>query len=149
MPFKIVALTNITDHLDFHKTMENYKKAKYSIFNINHKYGIINKEFYDKNIIKQNLITFGNRQSDYTFKNIKLSRDGTIFDLLLDNKVFNIKTKLLGKFNIENITLAYAIINLLNFPIKNYNISFVPGRMNIISYNPLIINDFAHTIDHY
>ena len=148
LPFKIVALTNISqDHLDFHKTMENYKKAKYSIFNINHEYGIINKEFYDNNIIKQNLITFGNQQSDYIFKNIILSRNVTIFDLLVNNKVFNIKTKLLGKFNIENITLAYAIINLLNFPIKDYNISFVPGRMNIISYNPLIINDFAHTPD--
>lgn len=87
-------------------------------------------------------------------KNLKISKDNTKFDY---KNIKNIKLNLLGKYQSENSAIAIEICLYLNekniFNITNENIiaglenTFWPGRLQVVSKNPLIIVDGAHNID--
>ena len=124
IPFKLKIFTNLTqDHLDYHKTMQEYKKAK-ELFFKDTSLKIINKQY-----------------------NLKVNQTNTYFYPL--NKTF--ETKLKGDFNQENFQASIlGISKLLNIPIEKIaNIAKdfrgVAGRMEEIA--PKIIIDFAHTPD--
>ena len=87
-------------------------------------------------------------------KNLKISKDNTKFDY---KNIKNIKLNLLGKYQSENSAIAIEICLYLNekniFNITYENIiaglenTFWPGRLQVVSKNPLIIVDGAHNID--
>ena len=158
LSFEISAITNIThDHLDFHKSFEDYKFSK-MFFLSKGKFPIINNSY--KTFLpyyNNNCITYGEKINDdnidYEIKNIDEKINGVEFDLLYNNKLKHFKTTLLAKFNVYNITLFIAIINALSlyddkaiddFFNKKQNIE---GRLEVINDNPKIIIDFAHTPD--
>ena len=122
--FSLKIFTNITqDHLDYHKTFEEYKKVKESFFQ-DEVLKIINKK-YELNI---------NKNNSYFYP--------------LD-RVF--KTKLKGDFNQENFQAAIlGVAKLLNKNIDEIakiaqNFNGIAGRMEEVA--PKIIIDFAHTPD--
>ena len=84
--FYAAALTNITqDHLDFHKTMEEYVEAKAKLFSMC-KYGYINNDDSYKNDILKNasckVVTYGiDTPSDIMAENIVMDAKGVEFDL--------------------------------------------------------------------
>ena len=131
------------DHLDFHKSMNEYKKVKESFFRddaikiINGKlkrekeeYEVINISGYDFRVNKKNLY-------------------------VLENPIVE-DIPMAGEFNKMNFSLAVKLSEIIskqfnltwNSKLKTFN-SFrgVKGRMEIVSKNPLIIIDFAHTPD--
>jgi UDP-N-acetylmuramoyl-L-alanyl-D-glutamate--2,6-diaminopimelate ligase len=122
--FDLKIFTNLTqDHLDYHKTFKEYKKAKESFFQ-DEALKIINQN-YNLNI---------NRKNSYFYP--------------LD-KIF--PTKLRGDFNQENYQSAIlGVSKLLNKDIKEIaliakDFSGIAGRMEEVA--PKIIIDFAHTPD--
>jgi UDP-N-acetylmuramoyl-L-alanyl-D-glutamate--2,6-diaminopimelate ligase len=135
--FNAKILTSFSqDHLDFHKSMQEYKKAK-ELF------------FQDESIkvlkgkIKENCIV---DVDGYEFKvNCK--------NLYVLDKPLIEDIKVAGEFNKMNFSLAIKTAELLTKEniekIKNIAKSFegVAGRMEIVNKNPLIIIDFAHTPD--
>ena len=148
--------TNLTvDHLDYHKTMENYALAKQKLFKNVTKKSIINvdSDYKDYFLINENSITYGFNKSDYNISNIILNSNESIFDLTYNDKTTTFKTNLLGKYNIYN--LVCCIILLKEIGIKNdiikqlvLNVTPPKGRMEIINYNDSkIIVDYAHTPD--
>ena len=156
----ITIFTNFSqDHLDFFKTMENYKLTKFSYFNeFNTKKALINlddsagKELYLK--IKDKICskTYGiNGKYDIFAKNIKYSLLNSTFLLNLSNKKYNINTKTIGNFNVYNILSSVLCLTELgySFDVENCvnKLTNVSGRFNIfkLKNNRFIIIDYAHT----
>lgn len=158
--FKEVVLTNIAkDHLNIHKTFNNYLNSKLELFKKvnNESINIINidDKYYNnfKNTNNCKTITYGkNKKANFNFNNIKLKKDKTEFNLNINNKTYKINSPLIGKFNVYNLVCAIAIVNNLNINIKDIidkikYIKPVKGRTtyikNNLNYN--IILDYAHT----
>ncbi len=164
--FDTAIFTNLTeDHLDYHKTMENYFQAKKQLFywqdlkniviNLDDKYGkkLYNNLLFDK--LSSKIITYSiNIEADLMAKDINISISGSTFTLVYQNQDYYVKMNLIGLFNIYNMLAAIATLILDNYTIKEI-ISIIPqlksvnGRMDTIKYKkqPLIVIDYAHTPD--
>lgn len=150
--FDYAVFTNLTeDHLDYHKTMDNYLKAKQKLFKKLKKDGvsIINSDdSYYKSFITKNNITYG-KNGDYKISNIDYNINKTIFKL--NEEIY--QTSLIGDYNVYNISIVIIILKLLNIKerkIKNTikKLKGAPGRMDMIKYKSnIIIIDYAHTPD--
>jgi len=156
LEFDVAIISNVTqDHLDYHKTMDDYALAKQKLFYKLKDDGIaIIPENIDYKsyfmIDSNNNITYG-ENGDYKIVSYELGVDKTKFvlehDLLKDNYEMN----LLGLYNIYN--MVNVIIILKQLQVENINdivSSLIPpsGRMDIIDYvNNKIIIDYAHTPD--
>ncbi|MBE6160298.1 MAG: UDP-N-acetylmuramoyl-L-alanyl-D-glutamate--2,6-diaminopimelate ligase [Lactobacillales bacterium] len=156
--FDYGVFTNLTqDHLDFHKTMENYALAKQKLFKMlkDNGKGIINiDDSYSKYfLLDKNInITYG-KKGMCSFKNYKPSIKGTNFDLVIEDKNYNVSTKLIGTYNVYNLLVMISILNDMNIDIEDI-IAIIPdldapnGRMDTVDYkNNKIIIDYAHTPD--
>lgn len=149
--FDYVIFSNLTqDHLDYHKSIEEYVLQKQKLFKMtNNSFAIINNDdnYKDYFILDNKNITYGESDSDYKISNIKSSLDGSYFNLN-DEEYF---TKLIGEYNVYNVSIVIILLKLLN--IENINeiikeLNSPDGRMDIIKYNGNnIIIDYAHTPD--
>lgn len=155
--FYIGVFTNLThDHLDFHKTMENYYQAKkqffyhvkeYSIINIDDKYG--KRLAYELKADNKNVITFGkNENCDYIIKNFDLKLDSTEFDLCKEHITYHFKINVIGEFNVYNAVPAIIIalnekvsVNAINNALMKHK--GTNGRLEKVYKNIFI--DYAHT----
>lgn len=156
--FDIAAFTNLTqDHLDYHKTMNNYCLAKQQLFKQLKKNGkaIINADdkYKDYYLLKDNNnITFG-LNGDYKIDDLKFTNKYSMLDYSYQNKNYQIKTNLIGEYNIYNLLTAIVICHELGFDLNKINsvldnLNMPSGRMERIDYNNnLIIVDYAHTPD--
>lgn len=148
IPFNIGVLTNIThEHLDYHKNYDDYVDTKLRLFKKS-----------DISIINSNGVWFEKVLKSIPKKKlISYSLHGTNEnDLSIINMPFQIKTKLIGDFNLENILAATA--TAIELGIKNEVIdlaiqSFEPpiGRQQIVSSKkgPMVMVDFAHTANSF
>ena len=153
--------TNITnEHLDFFQTMENYSSVKVGYFNnSNMDYAIINvDDNYGKKLLETiniEYLTYGIFNPANTFAiNIKTSMKGSEFVANVCDEILNIKSKLVGDFNIYNllagITAAYHFgCDVFKIEKAIEKMQRVEGRFNVfnLSRNRKIIVDFAHTPD--
>ncbi|MCL2520901.1 MAG: UDP-N-acetylmuramoyl-L-alanyl-D-glutamate--2,6-diaminopimelate ligase [Spirochaetaceae bacterium] len=159
--------TNLTiEHLEFHKTFENYRQAKANLFRkvAAHKgITIINiDDEHSANFIEAAkgsiIITYGrNIHADYNISREESLPTSNNFVLSINNhssshNILVANINLAGAFNIENSTAAFAtVVNLLKLPPEEV-IKFLPqltaptGRMKIIQTKPFgVIVDYAHT----
>lgn len=163
---KIAVLTNIThDHLDYHKTYEEYRDVKARIFQ-EAETAIINMDDksanYFLNLGLQKVITYGTespengraRKPDLLAKKIILEPTGSLFNVILPEGQVAINLKLPGKFNIYNalaaLTVAYEFkMNLELAKEALEKIDNVPGRMEKVEMGQSfsVIIDYAHTPD--
>ena len=143
--FDYIIYTNLdNEHLDYHKTMNNYFKAKIKILNLvkNKKNLIINKDdYYGNKLLKKYKDAIF-----YSLKDIKILNNNPI-SFIYNNK--EIKTLLTSDFNIYNIYSSYLLLNKIlkeEFIDKFLLIKAIKGRNNLIKYksNKIII-DYAHT----
>ncbi|MDO5560154.1 MAG: UDP-N-acetylmuramoyl-L-alanyl-D-glutamate--2,6-diaminopimelate ligase [Oscillospiraceae bacterium] len=157
--FDVAVFTNLTqDHLDYHKTMENYYQAKKMLFDITDKAICNLDDEYGKRLYSE--ITcekYGfscNKKADFYADVMKLRASQTTFWFCADNKCHNISMNMIGMFNVENVTAAIAACTLMDIPIENiipaiakYN--GVKGRCEIIPTGRdfTVICDYAHTPD--
>jgi len=119
--FEIGIFTNLSlDHLDFHKTMENYKMAKAKLFK-NCKYGIINMDDASaSDIIKASsceIITFAiEKEADFRAYDIHISSKGIEFTVKIDHEEVRFKLNTIGRFNVYNALGAIVAAYYLNIP---------------------------------
>ena len=159
IPFSYAVFTNLTqDHLNVHKTMENYAKCKVQLFKQLKSSGkaIINYDDENKDLFllgENNNITYGFTGGDYKITSYKMNILGSIFSILNNNIIYNIKMPLIGKYNIYNALVAIILLKEFKISDNNIlnalkNISAPPGRMEMLEYkNSRIIIDYAHTPD--
>lgn len=167
--YDTVVLTNITqDHLDLHRTMDDYVNTKLQIFKklISYK--------RKKDIKKTAVINLDSNYSElfldetydfiYTYwespdstleiKNIKEEKDYTYFDLNIPWENLNLQTKLRGIFNVYNITAAIWVF--MSFWLSKEkiidivkHIKWIPWRLEEVENSEWyqVFIDYAHTAD--
>lgn len=155
LDFDCLIFTNFSqDHLDYHKSMEEYLLCKMVPFIKLKKngYAIVNKDDEVSNKILKycdaNVITYGFKEkSDFLGTINYVNNYGVSF--YAKNLMF--KTRLLGEFNLYNTLSVLCLCDVYNISYLEYMafIAFfkpVKGRMNRITYNNKnIIIDYAHT----
>ena len=160
IPFAVGAFTNLTqDHLDFHKTMEEYRKAKAMLFAISEK-GVINLDDDAAQAMladaKCPCLTFSCEKdaADLTAKNICLHADGVEFVATTKGELARVKLPIPGHFSVENALAALGIVLQTGMPLADAAHSLatatgVKGRVEVVptdtDYTVLI--DYAHTPD--
>ena len=155
--FEVGAFTNLTqDHLDYHKTMENYLKSKLLILKQLKGTLIVNDDDASANKWKTlytNVKTLGKKDSYYKIDTYNDLIDGTDIQLKINNVVYKIKTNLKNEFNIYNYLTAVALINNLGFELDSIfditkNVYPPKGRCELIPINNgIAVVDYAHTPD--
>lgn len=159
--FDIAAFTNLTqDHLDFHKSMENYLNAKLKIFKQLKDSGVMivnNDDPYADNFINydsHNVISLGYKDSStLRIKNANYTPISTTISFIEDNLEKTITTNLTSKFNVYNYLTCYLILKSLDYTyetISKITKEVYPpkGRCEIIEVNGgVAVIDYAHTPD--
>jgi len=149
--------TNIThDHLDYHKTFDNYIKAKKKLFdNLTDKaFALVNKDDRRAMVMVQNcsakIRTFSLRSmADFKAKMLDNSFEG----LLLEIENREIWFRLIGDFNASNLLAVYATAIMLGEEAEKTltNLSAIgpaKGRFDqIVSEKIRAIVDYCHTPD--
>ena len=157
--------TNLTrDHLDFHKTFENYYKAKaklferskYSIVNIDDSYGVkLIQDITEKNI-NTVVKTFSiENEADFKAFNVKGDCLGCRFKIDIEGNIYDIEINIPGLYNIHNALGCIACAKVLGISIdiikKAVLDIVVPGRCEMVAKGKklpyTIIVDYAHTPD--
>jgi UDP-N-acetylmuramoyl-L-alanyl-D-glutamate--2,6-diaminopimelate ligase len=166
--FDIAVFTNITqDHLDYHKTMEEYKSAKSLLFsqlgntyNENkRKFAIINSddpsaEFFIHSTAAH-VLTYGlSPNADFYAEDIKLRHNGSSFTMVTPAGKIHLDIQLAGRFNIYNVLAAAAAaavtkISLTEIKVAIESTKGVSGRFEQVEagQNFSVIVDYAHTPD--
>jgi len=156
--FTGAVFTNIThDHLDYHKTFDEYIKAKKKFFDIlsNTAFALVNRDDKNGSVMLQNTkaqkYTYGLRSvADFKCKIIENHLNGLLLNI--DSK--EVWVKLIGTFNAYNVLAVYATSILLKEDKTNIltalsNLNSVEGRFQYIKSTGGIIGiiDYAHTPD--
>lgn len=158
LKFDICAFTNITeDHLNIHKTIENYKESKKRLFSLLKKDGVsilnIDDDNYEyiKKACKDKTISYGEKEdADFKIENINAKEEGITFEVKTKEERYKIESPLHGSYNTYNLTLGMIVANLLgkeNCLKRIKDINCIPGRTEIIDFgqNYTVILDYAHT----
>ncbi|MBR5515371.1 MAG: UDP-N-acetylmuramoyl-L-alanyl-D-glutamate--2,6-diaminopimelate ligase [Clostridia bacterium] len=159
LKFKAGIFTNLSrDHLDFHKSMYAYAKAKAKLFkqcelclyNLDDKY----YPYITENI-KNNCYSFSleDERADFCAKNIHLSLKNSRFDFLATGDLFRIEASVTGICNVANMLCSAALCRLLDIDksiLKKAMRDFKPisGRMEYVetqSKDICVFVDYAHT----
>jgi len=156
--------TNIThDHLDYHKTKKNYFNAKMILFKKHLKknslvvidtdipeFKIISKILKQKNVT---IASWGLKGNTAKIISIKKNNLSTEIKLNFLNKIYFLKTNIIGKFQLNNflsalIACAKLGINFGKLIKISKRINNPQGRMQLIQKNKkIILIDYAHTPD--
>lgn len=169
VPIEIAVMTNVThEHLDYHKTFENYRDAKRMLFKMAD-FGVINEDdkswaYFAQDVKKY--VTYGINNGILQAENITLKADGVRYQTIVsqqffdvnnvDNKIkkLEIKTQIPGKFTVYNSLAAVAVgikLGLTKNEIEKgiFALDSVEGRMNRVKEGQKfeVIVDYAHTPD--
>ncbi len=153
VPIEIAVWTNLThEHLDYHKTIENYRKAKCKLFK-KAKFGVINADDKSSRAFisaSKDYITYGIKNGKMRAKDIKMGVFGSKYSC----GDINVKVKIPGKFNIYNSLAAVCVGEKLGLSKEEieegiFALESVEGRMNLIDEGQdfSVIVDYAHTPD--
>ena len=162
--FDAVGFTNLSlDHLDYHKSLENYFNDKKKLFNLikdGNNPLVLSDSSYGEDICKDypnsKKISLKNDQADYFCTAFSINQDGITGTMVSDSCSLEINSELKGRYNLENIVLASSIAlelgvqpSIVEKGINNCN--YISGRHENISKPgfPDIIVDYGHTPDAY
>lgn len=161
LSFKGAVFTNLTsDHLDFHKTREEYLAAKKILFDILDDSAAALYNFDDesaKKIVansKAKTFSYGiGKGADFLLSDVEYDLDGTRFSVKHGGLEYDLTTTLVGEFNAYNAAAAFAICILTGIKpeIALEGIRTtpqVPGRFEAVAAGKKkIIVDYSHTAD--
>jgi len=168
--FDVGVVTNIThEHLDFHRTIENYRRSKARLFEMLdpardkglgiRPIAILNRDDVSYEVLKPycNVPVL-----DYGFDpaaavravNVRLDAHSTRFRAILPGAEIDIETQLVGHFNVSNCLAAIATAHSLGVKATDIarglaGVTGVTGRMERIDEGQpfTVIVDYAHTPD--
>jgi len=168
LDFDVAVFTNLTrDHLDYHKTLKNYLRAKASLFESlspHQKNGywncaVICTDQHEGRYIAERtpvpVVTYGlNKGADVTAEDVRLDPQGSSFVACTPWGCFSIESCLIGRHNVCNILAAAAVglsqgVEVSTIRRAMSTTSPVPGRLEFIpnerGYS--VVVDYAHTDD--
>ena len=164
--FDVAVFTNLTrDHLDYHGDMATYGAAKARLFarqglqasvvNLDDAFG---RELLSSLPSPVRAIGVSSRDADSaTLRagNLRMDVSGIGFDLAIDGQEHAVQSRLLGRFNVDNLLAVAGVLHALGetpADIANTLSQLQPihGRMNRLGGEggrPLVVIDYAHTPD--
>lgn len=168
LDFDVAVFTNLTqDHLDFHGTMEEYKRAKGLLFaqlgSAIHfdrlKFAVLNADdqasSYFREITAAQVLTYGIRnEADIVASDISLTAQGVSFTVKYEGEEVPINLSLPALFNVYNALAAIGVGLIEKIPLAQIKDSLekmkgIPGRMEVVPVKTdfTVIVDYAHTPD--
>lgn len=166
VPFDVAVFTNLTrDHLDYHKTMDEYFAAKRVLFegcgtdpprvavtNLDDEYGVKLAEFSRKR--SSTVLTYGWGTGDFHAQNVDITPRGTRFDLVASEEKLAVFSPLIGRVNVYNILAAAAACFARGCGTESIvrgisSLAHVPGRFQRVDCQQpfTVVVDYAHTDD--
>jgi len=166
VPFDVAVFTNLTrDHLDYHKTMEEYFAAKHVLFegcgtdppraavtNLDDAYGAKLAEFSRKRSTV--VLTYGWERGDFHAVKVEITPRGTRFDLATPEEKIAVFSPLIGRVNVYNILAAAAACYARGCAAAAIArgveaLTHVPGRFERVDCGQpfTVVVDYAHTDD--
>ena len=161
--YKVVAFSNLTqDHLDYHKSMDQYFDAKGKLFtpefaqnaviNIDDQYG---QKLYKMSKLPSKTVSRSDQSADWHYRKIESLSDGYKVEISdKSGQIISGNFPLIGEHNLDNLLLAVACVSicgLTDTQITNSisKLKSVPGRLEIISAGQSFsaVVDYAHTPD--
>ncbi len=157
--FHIGAFTNLTqDHLDYHKTWENYFNAKRILFE-NCDLAVTNADDENGFKIVENLpcktvsYAVNTNHADYCAKNVKFKSNGVEYELVSDF-IGRVTCPIPGRFSVYNSLCAAAVALNLGIDYKDVISAIsksagVKGRIEVVPTDTdyTVIIDYAHSPD--
>lgn len=158
--FEVGGFTNLTqDHLDYHKTFDNYLAAKKKLFERS-RFAVMNADDGHSAALLEGLdvphLTYGIREpADISAADIEICAKDVEFDIATPIGYAHIAVPIPGLFNVFNAMLAVGVCIRLGFPLDSISsglsaVAGVSGRMEALDttgFNFSVILDFAHTPD--
>ncbi len=166
IPFEIAVFTNLTrDHLDYHRTMDEYFSAKRILFsgqgtrgprvaviNVDDEYGLQLKKFCKDGCSE--VITYGISAADFHVSKLEITPRGTRFQLITPDDAISLASPLIGRVNVYNILAACAAACARGCAIEAIangiaQLERVPGRFERVDRGQpfTVVVDYAHTDD--
>src|SRR5579862_7447824 len=166
VPFDVAVFTNLTrDHLDYHKTMDEYFAAKRGLFegcgtdaprvavtNLDDEYGAKLVPFSRKH--GSVVLTYGWDRGDFHAENVDITPRGTRFDLITPEEKLAIFSRLIGRVNVYNALAAAAACSARGCKSESIvggisALTHVPGRFQRVDCGQpfTVVVDYAHTDD--
>jgi UDP-N-acetylmuramoyl-L-alanyl-D-glutamate--2,6-diaminopimelate ligase len=166
VPFDIAVFTNLTrDHLDYHKTMDEYFAAKRVLFegcgtdapravvtNLDDEHGAKLADFSRKR--SSVVLTYGWNRGDFHADKPDITPRGTRFDLITPNGKLAVFSPLIGRVNVYNILAAAAACFARDCSpdaiVRGVDsLTHVPGRFQRVDCGQpfTVVVDYAHTDD--
>jgi len=162
VPVEVAVMTNLTqDHLDYHKTMEQYAATKAKLFAREPNYIVLNRddewyEFFNQYSAGIHKITYGKHEdAEAKIDEVKLYRKGTEAFITIDHQTkLELATNLPGEFNAYNMVAAACVAYLLDIKLEAIqegiaNLEDIPGRFERVESDTAydVVVDYAHTPD--
>ncbi len=166
--FNIAVFSNLTqDHLDYHQTIDEYRRVKGLLFTglgnrfdkDNPKYAVLNNDDpasreYARST-SATIISYGiHHSADIMASRIRMTASGTEFTITTPFGSYEVKMNLIGMFSVYNVLAAIATCIISGIPISTIisaveKVKGVPGRFEIVNLgqNFTVIVDYAHTPD--
>jgi UDP-N-acetylmuramoyl-L-alanyl-D-glutamate--2,6-diaminopimelate ligase len=166
VPFDVAVFTNLTrDHLDYHKTMEEYFAAKRVLFegcgtdapraavtNVDDEYGAKLAEFSRKR--SSVVLKYGWERGDFHAEKVEVTTRGTRFDLVMPEGKIAVFSALIGRVNVYNILAAAGACYARGCAAQAIaagigKLACVPGRFERVDCGQpfTVVVDYAHTDD--
>lgn len=168
--FKAAVITNLMpDHLDYHKTVENYRDSHLRLIGPKTETVVINGEDKEiENLIRQwadspkrrelRFTSFGlNKSNELTADSIELSESGVKFNVNFKGKnLGEFVLRIPGKFNVYNALASIGAgicLGIESGKIRKAleKVSGIPGRLESVKVSPKqdfqVIVDYAHSPD--
>jgi len=162
VPIEAAIMTNLTqDHLDYHKTMEDYAAAKAKLFKLEPKFIVLNRDdewfdYFNQYPAGEQKITYGqHEEAEARIEKIKLYKKGSEATVTIDLQTkLELATALPGEFNVYNMVAAATTAYVLGLKRSDIvegaaNLESVPGRFERVveGLGYEVIVDYAHTPD--
>lgn len=157
--FETAIITNITqDHLDFHKTMDEYAKAKAIMFTMCKTAAVNIDDEYKDIILKaagKSAVTYGIKgNAAVKAENIKMSERGVIFSITKNGETREKRLGIPGEFSVYNALAAICACENIGVSEEDIEKGLVlakpvKGRIEVVHVNTpyTVIIDYAHTPD--
>lgn len=159
IPCEVAIFTNLTqEHLDYHKTMDNYAAAKAKLWDLSPKISVLNKddtwfEYYKKRATGE-LLTYGHKKASVTVSDYKVVKSKAQFVLGLQDGKSVISLALPGEYNAYNATAAATAAQALGIKGDSIergieSLQTLSGRLQEVETNKSykVLVDYAHTPD--
>jgi UDP-N-acetylmuramoyl-L-alanyl-D-glutamate--2,6-diaminopimelate ligase len=166
VPFDVAVFTNLTrDHLDYHKTMDEYFAAKRVLFegcgtdapraaviNLDDEYGAKLAGFSRKRSAV--VLNYGWERGDFHAENVDINPRGTRFDMVTPQEKIPVFSPLIGRVNVYNILAAAGASYARGCGSQAIargveSLTHVPGRFERVDCGQpfTVVVDYAHTDD--